>query len=91
MIERTPGGTPLLPGIEWRYTHTGSVVHALTYLGSIGALAHVAVCGMSPSWFNDWLGSGDQDEYERAAQLPPCRRCLLRLPQEGDGDDATKK
>jgi hypothetical protein len=26
-----------------------------------------------------WLGTGDQDELDKAAALPPCQRCASKL------------
>lgn len=61
---------------EWRYLHRGQVVHGLS--------SHVspredAACGVRPTFLEDWHGTGTQAEYERAAELPRCRRCLARL------------
>lgn len=57
---------------EWRYLPGGNVTHALTY-----AAARVAVCGTGPVWHApDWYGTGSQTEYERAAGLPRCKRCV---------------
>ncbi len=58
---------------EWRYLPGGKVVHALSY-----AAARVATCGTGPVWFapDGWYGTGTQAEYEHAASLPQCKRCL---------------
>lgn len=57
----------------WRYTRTGRVKHALPY-----ADARTALCGTGPDWFSDWCGTGSQSEYEKAAVLPPCKRCVAK-------------
>lgn len=62
-----------VPWNVWRYTRTGTVKHALSY-----AAAAVAQCGVSPAWFEGWYGTGTQTEYERVAELPPCKRCFAR-------------
>lgn len=48
-----------------------------------GKLAHLkapyntmsAVCLRMPGCRGEWLGTGSQDEHDRAASLPLCRRC----------------
>lgn len=37
--------------------------------------ARSGLCAIAPEWPADWLGTGSQDEYDRAAALPLCRRC----------------
>lgn len=63
---------------EWRYLDHGTVVHALSRITATSTLSHVALCGTAPSWFREWLGAGNQAEYEHAASLRKCRRCLER-------------
>jgi hypothetical protein len=58
---------------DWRYTPHGRLVHALS-LGNAGA-----ACGVTVLPAEEWRGTGSQDEYERAAQLPPCPRCVARV------------
>lgn len=58
---------------NWRYLATGKVVHALNRTHDRGA-----VCGVD-AWPSEWLGTGNQREYERADDLPLCRRCLRKL------------
>lgn len=55
-----------------RYLPGGRVAHAVWPNHS------TAACGRYAD-VDDWRGSGTQDEYERAASLPPCRRCLAEL------------
>lgn len=58
--------------LEWRYLPTGNRAHALQRAGDMTAL-----CGTAPTWFpGSWYGTGSQGEYERAAALPRCKRCL---------------
>jgi hypothetical protein len=64
---------------EWRYLRCGSVVHALSLLTTTNNLAHVALCGVAPTWLDDWYGTGSQAEYERAATLRRCKRCLTAM------------
>lgn len=60
--------------VEWRYLPRGLVAHALDT-----ASEAAAICGASAGHGDYWLGTGTQDEYERAATLPECRRCAARL------------
>lgn len=51
------------------YLRRGKVSHAVNR-----ADGHVmSVCGLY-AW-PAWLGTGNQDEYEKAATLPECKRC----------------
>lgn len=66
-------------GVEWRYLPTGKMRHALVPAG--GGLGDVlrAVCGIDVWRSSAWRGTGSQDEYERVARLPACRRCVRLL------------
>lgn len=61
---------------EWHYVPRGKVTHARKRRS--GGLDGTARCGTAPAWYEpiDWHGTGSQAEYERAAALPKCRRCL---------------
>lgn len=62
---------------EWRYLRRGKHLHLVLS----GTSTHCgAACGAMPSWApgEGWLGTGNQEEYERAATLPKCKRCLQR-------------
>lgn len=54
-----------------RYTRGGRVAHLVRVEAAQGR----ALCRRQPDGFEDWRGTGDQVEYERAAALPLCRRC----------------
>ncbi len=60
--------------MEWRYLPNGRVVHALTGTSDAGA-----VCGVYALPASEWRGTGNQNEYEQAAALPKCRRCVARI------------
>lgn len=63
-----------LDGWEWRYLSGRRVVHALSYPS-----AAIARCGTGSLWFapsDGWMGTGSQVEYETAAALPRCGRCV---------------
>lgn len=60
-------------GLRWRYLLTGNCTHALRQ----GDRVAVAECGVG-GWMSEWLGTGGQGEYERAATLPRCRRCVRK-------------
>lgn len=61
---------------EWRYVRGGRCTHALKR-----SLDLTARCGVSPSWFElfRWRGTGSQVEYETAAVLPRCKRCVALI------------
>ena len=68
--------------VEWRYLSRGRVIHALS---PDPTEREPARCGVSPQWFSPdgWLGTAAQAEYERAAQLPRCPRCVRLLTADG--------
>jgi hypothetical protein len=55
------------------YTDGGTVAHLLDDLLSPNE-PNSALCGRSP-WPGLWLGTGSQDEYERALDLLTCAPC----------------
>jgi hypothetical protein len=59
---------------EWRYLPGGTVVHALP-----SANDPLALCGADVWDASNWRGTGSQAEYEQAAVLPQCRRCLRKV------------
>lgn len=69
-------------GFEWRYL-IETVVHAHPVTG----VRFVAACGTAPGWLQgieDWKGTGTQNEYEIAARLRECRRCLKIIKAKPD-------
>jgi hypothetical protein len=65
---------------EWRYLLGGRRTHAL-----ISSLDRIALCGRGVGWRDgaeEWRGTGTQDEYERAARLPRCLRCVRTIEME---------
>lgn len=60
----------------WLYLRNGRVSHAVR---SSETQYAEAWCGWGPQWPDTWRGTGDQREYERAAALPRCQRCLAFL------------
>ncbi len=71
-----PHASPAPELYEWHYLANRGRTHARKRRSA--GLDHVAQCGISPQWFDPtgWLGTGSQVEYERAANLPRCRRCV---------------
>ena len=63
--------------IEWFYVRSGKVIHARSR--SMHGLDYTARCGTTPALFEDWLGTGNQKEYETVASLPKCKRCVKLL------------
>ena len=65
---------------EWFYLAAGQVTHARERHG--GGLSAIAVCGQGTRWWvgnDDWRGTGNQDEYDNARDLPKCKRCTKLL------------
>jgi hypothetical protein len=54
---------------ERRYFRTGGVAH-LVPIGS-----EISLCNRWSGWEHRWLGTGSQDEIDRARELTMCRRC----------------
>ena len=52
------------------YTRRGSRAHLSGPYATTGAM-----CDLSRDRDEEWLGTGSQAEYDRAAKLPLCRRC----------------
>jgi hypothetical protein len=75
----------LYPNYSFRYTSpqakTKHAVRNKIGTGEIASSYASAPCGGSPVWFSPsgWLGTGNQDEYERNDLLPLCKRCKFIL------------
>lgn len=69
------------------YTDGGTRSHLLDGLLSPNQ-SNAALCGRMPSWPNHlWLGTGSQDEYERAETMRSCSLCLRKLNElEAESD-----
>lgn len=65
-----------LDSLEWRFLHCGRCSHGFTAGPNDNTRA---ACNLSPSWFRGWMGTGNQNEYERCAALPRCRNCIRIL------------
>lgn len=59
------------------YTPAGTKAHVLPWYASPNNSAEKALCGRS-AWPAYWHGTGSQDEYEKAADLPLCTACAAR-------------
>lgn len=64
---------------EWRFLNRGRCSHGFTTAPTGGELAP---CGVGPSRFRGWMGTGSQAEYERCAALPRCKTCVRMLAAE---------
>jgi hypothetical protein len=64
--------------VEWRYLPQRATAHCLRHSYDEG-LGGPALCGARPFWSGDWRGTGSQNEYEQAARLPRCKRCVSIL------------
>jgi hypothetical protein len=57
---------------EWMFIYGGRVSHALsTATGRPSA----AECGV----YGNWHGTGSQKERDKAAELPKCKRCTIKI------------
>jgi len=63
----------LKPGQTLGFTFCGTRVHILEAF-----LGNGAKCDVVPVYPWIWLGTGSQDEYDKAASLPLCKRCEAR-------------
>lgn len=70
---------------ERRYTYGGRVAHLLGYGIDYGSQPYVAAyCRYRPQWGAAWLGSGTQDEEDKANRLPTCKRCNAAAQEIAD-------
>lgn len=60
-------------GCTRAYARHGTMAHLLEP-GDQASAGSVALCGSHAPW----LGTGSQDEYEKAAALPLCGRCARK-------------
>lgn len=69
--------------IVWRYLRGGKVKHAVGQ-GVSGWVERVSDCGVGLDLFDDWRGTGNQEEYEEVARRPACKRCVAMgyIPEE---------
>lgn len=68
----------------WRvYLEKGHVTHLLLPHQSPNSDFEPAMCGTGAASWNGWRGTGTQDEWERAAELPLCLNCQRRLRRPG--------
>lgn len=67
-----------LHNIGWRYSPRGAVTHAT----NIVAEHRFSVCGVPVDRFDEWRGTGSQQERDTAERMAQCRRCKNRLAQE---------
>ena len=51
------------------YSRHGTVAHVKDFGG-----LNNPMCPLRLFWY-EWLGTGSQDEYDKAASLPLCKRC----------------
>lgn len=70
----------LPPAHEWLYLKNGKVAHAHS---TFTVSRFIAECGAG-AWAT-WYDTGSQDEYEQAASLPQCKRCLPKVGASDKG------
>jgi hypothetical protein len=62
------------------YTRRGRVAHLRPPFGH--QIGSGVLCPVLPAWPDEFLGTGSQREYERAASLPLCFDCAVRAAGE---------
>lgn len=60
------------------YTSGGQVTHLLREYQSPNNATEPALCGRSV-WPDYWRGTGTQDEYDKALDMPLCIGCRTKL------------
>lgn len=55
----------------WRYKLGGTVLHEIS--AYFDRYSH---CGVTVMNFSDWRGTGTQDEYDKAAAMAKCQKCV---------------
>lgn len=60
------------------YLYYGHTTHLVDTIVSNVDHGHV-LCGRTPVWPMTWMGTGSQEEHDRAAAQPICRVCRDRL------------
>lgn len=67
------------------YVGNGTVVHALDELYSPNDPGSSTLCGRTP-WPGLWLGTGSQEEEERALDMQLCSPCAAVMRYHNMGD-----
>jgi hypothetical protein len=57
------------------YAPRGRIAHLLRPGGQPAAGRPLALCLLYPRLHTSWLGTGSQEEYDKAASLPLCGKC----------------
>jgi hypothetical protein len=65
------------------YTRTGKTAHLMSPVQSIRN-GSVLCSRVTPEWFTEWHGTGSQNEIDRAASLPLCKRCEDQARREDE-------
>lgn len=58
----------------WKYVEGGKVVHHIP-----SSVSLTSTCGLWQPGPHIWRGTGTQEEYETADELPECKNCLDKL------------
>lgn len=61
---------------DFVYTRRGGVTHVLPF--AMHAAYPTVLCGRELQWGEYWLGTGTQDEIDKARRMPLCIRCMRR-------------
>lgn len=72
-----PGGNRERIGTwaDFVYLRYGSVTHVRPFSGRSDYHRSV-LCDREPTLFDDWLGTGNQTEIDKARRMPLCVRCM---------------
>jgi hypothetical protein len=66
------------------YTYRGHVAHLLPPTSTMIGAGGGTLCPVTPSWPDEWRGTGMQAECELAASLPLCKACASRAAAEDE-------
>jgi hypothetical protein len=61
------------------YSMYGTVAHLVGAHESLNDSVPSALCGTTPGWPYEWLGTGSQTEHDYKAALRLCRKCKAQL------------
>lgn len=61
---------------DFVYLRRGGVTHVRPFAETIYGNRVGVLCDREPGLFEDWLGTGNQSEHDRARSMPLCIRCM---------------
>jgi len=82
-VSAVPARSPFAGQCTRVYTRRGRSAHLMAPTGTMRPQG-IVLCPVRPRWPDEWLGTGNQDEHDRAAALPLCVPCMWRARAEDD-------